>query len=87
MVFDRNVGYQLGDRWRIKAYPVHQIVEVSRLGTFAERLRATKENLIRAGVNRVRNLNELSISASPSPASASYDGSIPPISSMNMRSN
>ena len=44
--------YQVGDRWRIRAYPVNEMVEVSNQGTFAQML--TRKNLIRT-INRVRN--------------------------------
>ena len=52
--FDSITGYKLGDKWRIKAYPNNQIVEVGRFGTLADQLETTRHNLIQA-INRTRN--------------------------------
>ena len=42
ITFDDQTSYLKGDRWRIKAYPDNEIVEVERYGDFAERLAGTK---------------------------------------------
>ena len=55
-------GYELGDKWRIKAYPDNQIVEVGRFGTLADKLETTRSNLIRA-INRTRNDNKHAVYA------------------------
>ena len=49
--FDSDTDYLVGDRWRIKAYPNNEIVEIGRYGGFADRLATTRENLVQA-INR-----------------------------------
>ena len=39
-------SFEIGDRWRIKAYPLNEIVQVERFGSFADRIAGTKANLI-----------------------------------------
>jgi hypothetical protein len=74
--FDSSTGAKLGDRWRVKAYPKNEIVEVHRFGTFAERIEGTKQNLIRA-INRAHNEGRLAIKAEDPSANGDYDGSMP----------
>ena len=54
VTFSSNTGAKRGDRWRVKAYPINEIVDIHRSGTFAERIEGTKQNLIRA-INRAHN--------------------------------
>ena len=54
ITFSDQTSYLKGDRWRIKAYPEHEIVEVGRAGTLADRLATTRTHLIRA-INKARN--------------------------------
>ena len=60
--FSSSSNFALGDRWKIKAYPVNQMVEVAKIGTFNDRLATTKRNLIEA-INRARNEGKLAIYA------------------------
>ena len=63
VVFEQDVSnFHIGDRWRIRAYPVNEIVEVYSLGTYAQRVRSLKQNLLKS-INRARNKGLLSIIA------------------------
>ena len=66
----------MGDRWRIRAYPVNEIVEVSEVGTFSEKVFATRQNLIHA-INRARNDGKLAMRAYDPTEGGSYDSSVP----------
>ena len=71
--FDSNTSYQLGDRWRIKAYPINEIVEVGRYGSFADRLATTRQNFIDA-VNRANNMGKLAMRAKASVVESTSSG-------------
>ena len=73
ITFDSNTSYQLGDRWRIKAYPINEIVEVGRYGSFADRLATTRQNFIDA-VNRANNMGKLAIRAKASVVESTSSG-------------
>ena len=60
--FSDRVSYDYGDQWRIKVYPVNEIVEVERFGSFMDRLAGTKANLIQA-INLAYNQGKHSIRA------------------------
>ena len=60
--FSDRVSYDYGDQWRIKVYPVNEIVEVGRFGSFMDRLAGTKANLIQA-INLAYNQGKHSIRA------------------------
>ncbi|MFL2913992.1 MAG: Ig-like domain-containing protein [Opitutales bacterium] len=76
ITFSSSTGGKLGDRWRIKAYPNNEMVEVHRFGTLAERVEGTKQNLIRA-INRARNKGKLAIRSDDPSEDGKYDGSMP----------
>jgi len=69
-------GYSLGDRWRIKAGPVNQIVEIGKLGTSNDRIERTRINLINA-INRARNEGKLAVRAENPYFKGIYMGSLP----------
>ncbi len=71
--FDDNASYSLGDRWRLKAYPTHEIVEVGRYGSFADRLATTRQNLVDA-INRVNNQGKLAMRAKRSEVESTSSG-------------
>ncbi|MDB3958773.1 Ig-like domain-containing protein [Opitutales bacterium] len=71
--FDDNTSYSLGDRWRLKAYPTHEIVEVGRYGSFADRLATTRQNLVDA-INRAYNEGKLAIRAKRSEVESTSSG-------------
>ena len=73
ITFDSNTSYQLGDRWRIKAYPINEIVEVGRYGSFADRLATTRQNFIDA-VNRANNMGKLAMRAKASVVDSTSSG-------------
>ena len=64
----------MGDRWRIRAYPVNEIVEVSEVGTFSEKV--FTRSLIHA-INRARNDGKLAMRAYDPTEGGSYDSSVP----------
>jgi hypothetical protein len=74
--FTKEDGNELFDRWRIKARPVNQIVQVGRIGGYTQQLEQTKNNLIRA-INRARNLGILALRAEDAHAHGFYGGGEP----------
>ena len=62
ITFSASSSYSKGDKWKILAYPVNEIVEIDPRGTFEERIAQTKENLIEA-INRIRNEGSLALYA------------------------
>jgi len=68
--------YNLGDRWRIKAYPLNEIIEVGNQGTVQDRVEKTRQNIIQA-INRARNEGKLAIYAEDPYSKGIYKGSLP----------
>jgi len=74
--FSSSTAGKIGDRWRVRAYPKNEIVEVSRMGTFEERIERTRQNLIRA-INRAQLNGRVAIRAEDPVAGGDYDSSLP----------
>jgi hypothetical protein len=71
--FDSDTDYLVGDRWRIKAYPTNEIVEIGKYGGFADRLSTTRENLVHA-INRANNDGKLALRAKISEVDSTSSG-------------